>query len=68
MKEWIVDYSVKYHDGVEEERSMSLGAANLMDAFENAQIRVQWMLDNEEIEDAVIWSVGIVDDDVWPEE
>lgn len=70
MKTWVVDYSVRYDDGPhverdEEECSMQLKANTLMEAYNMALVRVQERMEAEDLYDAVIWNVGIVDDNVW---
>ena len=65
MKKWVVDYSVKFNDGVEEECTIcDIEAKTLIDAYEYALIIVQGRVENEEIADALIWNVGLVWEDV----
>ena len=65
MKSWLITYSVKYDDGTEEERKMTVEAVNLFDAYMIVHEKVQCMIGDWKIKDAVIWDVGIIDDYVW---
>ena len=67
MKRWLITYNCMQPNNVEEERYFSLSANNISDALMFAETHVQEQIDKGEIEDAVIWNIGIIDDDVWSE-
>ena len=59
MKEWLVDYSLKYRSGEIVECTMRLAAASI----EEAICKVNTSLANNrdpEIVDSAIWNVGLV--------
>ena len=59
MKEWEIEYSVKYSGGIEEERTMKLQAASIDDALDNARRLIRGMLNDFQIDDASIRSVSL---------
>lgn len=65
MKHWIVNYTARVIDGEEEELSFTLLADNISEALMLAQSRIQEMIDREEILEAVIWDIGIIEENVW---
>ena len=70
MKEWIVDYSVKWSDESIDENRLTVEAETVYWAVVAANQRLQEMVDendNPYVEDAVIWNIGmIVEDDLDP--
>ena len=70
MKHWIANYSVKHKDGHEVEVEVAnIEATNIIEALEIIkQDHTDPLRDNPDVECVIIWNVGIVDDDVFPEE
>ena len=69
MKHWRIDYTVEYIDGRHEELTAEVEARNITVAL--------WLAINDvtdplkkrlDVSRAVIWNVGIMEDDVFPEE
>ena len=69
MKHWRVDYSVKYINGETEELAEKIEARNITVALGQALTDiVQPARKKPEISDVVIWNIGIMEDEVFPEE
>ena len=69
MKHWRIDYTVEYIDGSQEELSAEVEARNIAAAISLAVNDVTYPLKAvPEISRAVIWNVGIMEDNVFPEE
>ena len=69
MKHWRIDYTIEYIDGKQEEREATLEARNITKALELAIINITDPLKVvPEVSRTVIWNVGIIEDDVFPEE
>ena len=71
-KSWSVSYSAHYYeDGSEVESSVNVQADSIMEAYDKAK-KILDTFDNPDIGDPVffnyvIWDIGIIDDNVWPE-
>lgn len=66
MKTWLIDFSIKYTSGKTTEGQMELEAATIDEALAEANKAVKIpSLADPEIEDFVIWDVGIKEDDVF---
>ena len=66
MKTWLIDFSIKYTSGKTTEGQMELEAATIDEALAKANKAVKIpSLADPEIEDFVIWDVGIKEDDVF---
>lgn len=66
MKEWIIDYSVKWSDESIDENRFTVEAETVFLAVEAANQRLQEMADDSEnpyVLDTVIWNVGMIVDD-----
>lgn len=69
MKHWRIDYTVEYIDGRQEELSAEVEARNIAAAVCLAVNDVTDPLRRQlEVSRAVIWNVGIMEDNVFPEE
>ena len=65
MKHWKVDYSIRYNiSGEVEEHDMIVTAMNITEAIEVAAKKIADSLHTLNL-DAVIWNVGIIEDDVF---
>lgn len=66
MKKWAVDYSIKYKDGTVADKVTKLRAENISEALKQAAMRITIPTNRSHyVADCVIWSVCIVDDDVF---
>ena len=66
MKDWVVDYSVKYSDESIEEGRFTVTAETISFATEEANRRLQEMADESVdpyVVDAVVWNIGMIVDD-----
>lgn len=69
MKHWRIDYTVEYIDGRQEELSAEVEARSITNALELAIANITNPLRAvPEVSRVVIWNIGIIDDDVFPEE
>ena len=69
MKHWRIDYTIEYIDGHKEERDAVVEARNIVAAISLAVNDVTDPLRRQlEVSRAVIWNVGIMEDNVFPEE
>ena len=68
MKHWLIDYSVKYTDDRIEEISTEIETENIAQAFVIACEIVDDVNARMDVRDAVLWGIGIVEDDVFGEE
>lgn len=69
MKHWRIDYTVEYIDGRQEELTAEVEARNITVALGLAINDVTDPLRRQpEVSRAVIWNVGIMEDNVFPEE
>jgi hypothetical protein len=69
MKHWRIDYTIEYIDGRKEERDAVVEARNIAAAVCLAVNDVTDPLRRQlEVSRAVIWNVGIMEDNVFPEE
>ena len=69
MKHWRVDYAIKYIDGREEEKVAMVEARNITAALNLAINDVTDPLKGRlDVSLATIWNIGIMEDDVFPEE
>ena len=66
MKSWLISYSC-FLSGIEEERTFELDSTNISEALMFAESYVQEQIDRDQIDNAVIWGVTIIDDNVWSE-
>lgn len=68
MKHWSVDYSIKYKDGRITEEKATLEAKNISIAVGMALGNIRKpMLQNPDVQDVVIWDVGIIEEEVFDE-
>lgn len=66
MKEWSIQYSIKFTNGKIDERELIIEAEDIIDAINYAQDHIRTpLLTANEVSDVVIWDVGIMDDDVF---
>ena len=65
MKDWRIDYSCRTESGSEAELGFILQAESISEALRLANERIQQMKDAGDFAEAVIWDVGIMQDDVW---
>lgn len=69
MKDWNVNYSIKYVDGKVEERETLIPAKDIFLALDDAKINIRRpLILQPDVADVVIWDVGIMDDEVFEEE
>ena len=69
MKHWRVDYSINYIDGRVEEKAAIVEARNITVALGIAINDVTDPLKGRlDVTRATIWNIGIMEDDVFPEE
>lgn len=65
-KRWNVAYSVKYKSGEISEKETTVRANDIMRALRIAIVTVKIPTERQEpVESCVIWSVGIIDDEVF---
>ena len=68
-KEWLICYAVKYKDGHIEEKRATVKGRYMVTALGTALLDVTDPLRRQlEVSRAVIWNVGIMEDNVFPEE
>ena len=66
MKTWLIDFSIKYTSGKTTEGQMELEAATIDDALTEVNRALKKpSLAVPEIEDFVVWDIGIKEDDVF---
>lgn len=66
MKNWVVDYAVRFKDGRTEDYRTDFKAGTIREALDMAEKLIDGLLKkNEEIEKAVIWDIGIKELDVF---
>lgn len=63
MKNWIVNYAVRYKDGSTEDYKTDFQAATIRDALEMTERFVAELRANDGIDRIVIWDIGIVEMD-----
>lgn len=69
MKDWSVNYSVKFVTGKVEERETLIPAKDIFMALEDAKINIRRpLILQPDVSDVVIWDVGIMDDEVFEED
>lgn len=67
-KDWLVNYAVKYKDGSIEEKRAIVKGRYMVTAFGTALCDIiDPMLKQDDVADAVIWNIGIMEDDVFAE-
>lgn len=67
-KDWLVCYAVKYKDGHIEEKRSTVKGRYMVTALGAALLYIiDPLLKQDDVDDAVIWNIGIIDDDVFPE-
>ena len=67
-KDWLVCYAVKYKDGRIEEKRATVKGRYMVTALWTALLDIiDPLLKQDDVDDAVIWNIGIIDDDVFPE-
>ena len=62
IKKWLVDYSIRNHEGEIQECSMTVEAASIEEALAKADTRMVELTTAGIAEDAVVWDIGIVAD------
>lgn len=66
MKHWLIQYSIKYASGRVQEGEVNLEANNITMALAKAIGNILNPLKGDpDIADAVIWGIGIVEDEVF---
>ena len=66
MKHWRVDYSIKYVNGVKKELVGTVEAQSIAVAYGTAFNNIVEPRKNDpEISEVVIWSIGIIEDEVF---
>ena len=70
MKHWIANYSVKCKDGHEVEvEATNIEANSILEALEVVKRdHTEPLKGQPNVECVIIWNIGIIDDDVFPEE
>lgn len=69
MKHWMINYAVKYVDGRTEEKRAIVEGRYMVTALGTALLDIiDPLLKQDDVADAVIWNIGIMEDDVFPEE
>ena len=69
MKHWMINYDVKYKDGHIEEKRATVKGRYMVTALGTALLDIiDPLLEREDVREAVIWNIGIMEDDVFPEE
>lgn len=69
MKHWRIDYTIEYINRRKEENEARLEARSITNALELAIANITNPLRAvPEVSRVVIWNVGIIEDDVFPEE
>ena len=68
-KKWLICYAVKYKDGHIEEKRATVKGQYMVTALGTALLDIiDPLLEREDVREAVIWNIGIIEDDVFPEE
>ena len=68
-KDWLICYAVKYKDGHIEEKRATVKGRYMVTALGTALLDIiDPIKEQDDVADAVIWNIGIIDDDVFPEE
>ena len=68
-KEWLICYAVKYKDGHIEEKRATVKGRYMVTALGTALLDIiDPIKEQDDVVDAVIWNIGIMEDDVFPEE
>ena len=66
MKHWIADYTVKYKDGREEEKHTEVEEHDITRALATVINEVVNPIRMDpEVEEVVVWNIGIIEDDVF---
>ena len=69
MKHWMINYAVKYVDGRTEEKRAIVEGRYMVTALGTALLDIiDPLLKQDDVANAVIWNIGIMEDDVFPEE
>lgn len=64
MKNWVIDYAVKYKDGSIVDFKTDFKAATIREALDMAEKMIAELVEKEEnIDKAAIWDIGIVEMD-----
>ena len=68
MKDWNVNYSIRYVDGKVEERETIIPAKDIFLALDDAKLNIRKpLMFQPDVTDVVIWDIGIMNDDVFEE-
>lgn len=66
MKDWKIDYTVRFKNGKEKEYGRLIPAEDIFEATEKAKTHIEDMKKcNTDIDRIVLWAVGIVQMDVF---
>ena len=69
MKDWNVNYSIRYVDGKVEERETIIPAKDIFLALDDAKLTIRKpLMLQPDVTDVVIWDIGIMNDEVFEEE
>jgi hypothetical protein len=69
MKHWMINYAVKYVDGrIEEKRAIVEGKTVTTGLGTALCDIIDPLLEREDVREAVIWNIGIMEDEVFQEE
>lgn len=67
-KDWLICYAIKYKDGHIEEKRATVKGNYIVTALGTALCDIIDLIkERDDVDDAVIWNIGIIDDDVFPE-
>lgn len=65
MKKWLVSYSIRYKSGTINEKEMTIRAETIQKALIGALKILENGSKHREVEQVVIWDVGIINEDVF---
>ncbi len=69
MKHWMINYAVKYVDGRTEEKRAIVEGRTVTTGLGTALLDIiDPLLEREDVNEAVIWNIGIMENDVFTEE
>ena len=67
-KDWLICYAIKYKDGHIEEKRATVKGNYIVTALGSALCDIiDPIKEQVDVADAVIWSIGIIDGDAFPE-
>ena len=67
-KDWLICYAIKYKDGHIEEKRATVKGNYIVTALGTALCDIIDLIkEHDDVADAVVWNIGIIDNDVFPE-